>query len=80
MKYVSVQIDFDDIISDLSNREKQELVDRLYEDGFTTVNYISAIQPSLNDFDSNVLKLLGNDWRLSQEDVDTILNIANKLI
>jgi hypothetical protein len=80
MTYVSVQIDIDDIISDLSNREKQELVDRLYEDGFTTVNYISAIQPSLNDFDSNVLKLLGNDWRLSQEDVDTILNIANKLI
>jgi hypothetical protein len=81
MTYVSVQIDIDDIISDLSNRERQELVDKLYEDGYTTsyVN-IPAIQPSLNDFDSNVLKLVGNGWRLSQEDIDIILNISNKLI
>jgi hypothetical protein len=80
MTYVSVQIDIDDIISDLTNREKQELVDKLYEDGFTPVSYIPAIQPSLNDFDSNVSKIVGNGWRLSQEDIDIILNISNKLI
>jgi hypothetical protein len=83
MTYISVQIDIDDVISDLSNRERQELVDKLYEDGYTT-SYVDipAIQPqpSLNDFDSNVLKIVGNEWKLSQEDVDIILNISNKLI
>lgn len=33
-----------------------------------------------NDFDQDVLKLLGNSWRLSVEDEETIRKIASKII
>jgi hypothetical protein len=33
-----------------------------------------------NDFDNDVLKLLGNSWRLSVEDEATIRKIASKII
>jgi hypothetical protein len=32
------------------------------------------------DFDEQVQKLIGNSWRLSKEDEETILKITNKLI
>jgi hypothetical protein len=32
-----------------------------------------------NEFDEDVLKLLGNSWRLSVEDEETIRKIANKI-
>jgi hypothetical protein len=35
---------------------------------------------SVSDFDVEVTKLIGNSWRLSKEDEQTILRITNKLI
>jgi hypothetical protein len=81
MTYISVRIDIDDVISDLSHRERQEVADKLYDDGYVaTKDSIPAIEDSMDDFDSSVVKLIGNAWKLSQEDVDIILNISNKLI
>jgi hypothetical protein len=81
MTYISVRIDIDDVISDLSHRAKQEMTDKLYDDGYVaTKDSIPTIEDSMDDFDSSVAKLIGNAWKLSQEDVDIILNISNKLI
>jgi hypothetical protein len=33
-----------------------------------------------NDFDKEVMKLLGNSWKLSKEDEETVLKIASKII
>jgi hypothetical protein len=33
-----------------------------------------------NDFDAAVGKLIGNAWKLSKEDEETILKIANKIV
>jgi hypothetical protein len=33
-----------------------------------------------NDFDEDILKLLGNSWRLTVEEEETIRKIANKII
>jgi len=80
----SIDIDIDDIMYGLSQYEKQELVDELYEDGYCP----KALEGTLKDdelqyptdFDLQVKKLIGNSWRLSKEDEETILRITNKLI
>ena len=80
----SIDIDIDDIMYGLSRNEKQELVDELYEDGYCP----KALEGTLKDdeiqyptdFDLQVKKLIGNSWRLSKEDEETILRITNKIV
>jgi len=64
----SIDIDIDDILYSLAGYEKQELADQLYDDGYCPKQV------------GNVRKLLGNKWRLSKEDEETILRIANKIV
>jgi phosphosulfolactate synthase (CoM biosynthesis protein A) len=75
-----INIEIEDILWDMSDYEKQELVDDLYEDGFVAKKDIQNTDGDLDEFDSAVSKLLGNGWKLSKEDEQTILRIANKLI
>jgi hypothetical protein len=76
----SIDIDISDLLWNMSDYEKQELVDDLYEDGFTP-NGLPEKNVSIDGdaFDEAVSKLLGNSWRLTKEDEETILLIANKL-
>jgi hypothetical protein len=78
----SIDIDIDDILYSMSNWEKQELADNLYDDGYIPKQIPSAHRDdvSVSDFDVEVTKLIGNSWRLSKEDEQTILRITNKLI
>lgn len=78
----SIDIDIDDILYSMSSYEKQELADELYDDGFVP-KQMGGTHPDdriENDFDREVSKLIGNSWRLSKEDEETILRIANKII
>jgi hypothetical protein len=76
--YVSVDVDIDDVISSLSVRELQQLVDELYEDGYVAKK---AEFPSTDDvWNDQIGKLSNNRWRLSEEDQKTILQITNKII
>jgi hypothetical protein len=78
----SIDIDIDDILYSLSSYEKQQLADELYEDGFVP-KQMGGVHPDdvpTGDFDREVHKLIGNSWRLSKEDEETILRITNKLI
>ena len=79
--YINVDIELDDILPELTSREKQQLADDLYEDGYCP----SQVDPSLDtqkysEFDEQVKKLVGNSWRLTKEDEETILRITNKII
>ncbi len=79
--YVNLDVDIDDILSGLSGREKQQLVDELYEDGYVPKQVEEIIDNhNDSDFDEQVKKLIGNSWRLTKEDEQTILKITNKLI
>jgi hypothetical protein len=79
--YVNLDVDIDDILSGLSGREKQQLVDELYEDGYVPKQVEKIIDnDNDSDFDEQVRKLIGNSWRLTKEDEETILKITNKLI
>jgi hypothetical protein len=84
---INVDVDIDDILWNMSDSERQQLVDDLYDDGFVPeqVKAISDREELIQsggsmDFDTQVYKLIGNSWRLSREDEDLILKIANKLI
>ena len=78
---VSIDVDVEDIIWGMSKWEKQEMVDSLYDDGFIAKQL--GVHPDdkvTSDFDIEISKLLGNDWRLSTEDVEIIMNICKKII
>jgi hypothetical protein len=76
----SIDIEIEDILWNMSSYEKQELVDELYSEGFTPKG-LSETSNSIDGdaFDEVVSKLLGNSWRLTKEDEEAILLIANKL-
>jgi hypothetical protein len=76
-----IEIDIDDILYDMSDYEKQELVDDLYEDGYIASKDVrSDVDGDLSEWDKGVKKLFGNAWRLSKEDEATILAITNKIV
>ena len=80
---ISIDVDIDDIIWGMSDYEKQDLVDELYDEGIVAKSdprYGLDENGNLNDFDAEVKKLIGNSWRLSKEDEATILAITNKII
>jgi hypothetical protein len=82
MSYISVDVDIDDVLWGMSSYEKQKLVDDLYDDGYVP-KQMGGVHPDsapTGEFDREVSKLIGNSWRLSKEDEETILRITNKLI
>lgn len=77
-----IEIDIDDIVYDMSDYEKQELADELYDDGFVP-KQMGGVHPDdvpTGEFDKEVCKLIGNGWKLTKEDEETILRITNKLV
>jgi hypothetical protein len=84
MGYINVDVDIDDVLWGMSSYEKQQLADDLYEDGYVPkkLQHLDPENQSPHslDFDEQVQKLIGNSWRLSKEDEETILKITNKLI
>jgi hypothetical protein len=85
MPYISIDIDLDDIISDLSGRELQNLVDDLYEDGY----YQKKLEKKLNEgyselsiteqeFRDNLMKLKLNYLSLSNEELEIIEKLAKR--
>lgn len=68
----------DDIMSELSTKQTQQLVDELFEDGFKAKKDNRTDLD--NDFDIQISKLFGNKHKLTSEDEATVLLIANKII
>ena len=69
-----IEVDVDDFISACSSNEIKELIQALKDDGHLDEGELD------NDFDIAIRKLSGNSWRLSKEDEETILKIANKIV
>ena len=76
----SISIEIDDILYILSSYEKQELADELYDDGYCPKELTKKVESTDIDWDMQVDKLIGNRWKLSSEDEETILRITNKLV
>ena len=69
-----IEVDVDDFLSACSDSEIKELIQALKDDGYLDEGELD------NDFDIAIRKLSGNSWRLSKEDEETILKIANKIV
>ena len=81
MSFINIDIEIDEIISNMGSYDKQEMVDELYECGYTP-KQLKSIEERFEantEFDKQVVKLIGNSWKLSKEDEETILRITNKL-
>ena len=77
----SIEFDIDDILNGMMGYEKQELADELYDAGYCPKQIGEHPDDrEQSDFDREVSKLIGNNWRLSKEDEETILKIANKIV
>jgi hypothetical protein len=79
MSFISIDIDIDDIISNMGSYDKQMMVDELYDDGYVAKKNTSE-RNSADEWNEQVNKLFNNKWRLSKEDEETILKITKKLI
>lgn len=86
MTYVSVDVDIDDIINELSSRDIQKLVDSLYDDGYYQTELEKQLNSdddptiSLNEqlFRAQITKLRANYLNLSNSELEFIENISKR--
>jgi hypothetical protein len=82
MTRISIDVDIDDVLYNLSDREKQKLVEELYDDGFVQTQ-ISTDDSNNNLLDvmwtESVTKLLNNRHMLTSEDEEINKKISNKI-
>ena len=77
MPYISVDIDFEEVYQELRDREKQQLVDWLKEDGYLT-EYEKPISVMQELFEEDVEKIKRAYLTISAEDVELINQIAKR--
>ena len=75
MSYVSVDVDIDDVLWEMSKRDKQILVDELYSDGYIPTPLVDR---HTDDFSNACRKLMGQAWRLTREEEEFIINISKR--
>ena len=83
MAYLNVDVDvsIDEIYWELSDREKQELIDKLKQDGFLTkrdTEYEEGKSVLQQLFEVDVEKIRNAYFTMSKEDIDIINQIAKK--
>ena len=83
MTYVNINVDIEDILSDMSIRDLQDLADTLYEEGYVPSkiedDLLTESYGIINDLFSEALdKLSQNRLSLTSEEETLILNLASK--
>lgn len=83
MASITVDIDLDDLMWDLSKWDKQRLVDKLYEDGFVPkeVETIDAREPGTTlEYElSDILdKIWDNRRFINNDDLETLKHLSKK--
>lgn len=81
MPYITVDVDLDDVYSELRDREKQYLVDWLKEDGYLTKRDTEYTKPTsaLQElYEENLEKIKNAYFQISKEDFELINQIAKK--
>ena len=79
---ISIDIDVDDILWNMSDREKQELVDELYDDGYVPKQMgVSESESNILDivWQNTISKLSKGRLMITPEEEEIISKIANRL-
>lgn len=83
MTYISVDVDLDEIYDSMSKREKQEMLEVLFEDGFRPEGFENiggeSNTPLQTIFEDNLHKIRNGYFQLEKEEFDLITKIANRL-
>ena len=89
MARIDVEIDVDDMYWDMSNREKQEMANKLYDDGITPEALESQIERLTDritetNLERDLSDLLDKIWSnrlfLTNDDIQTITTLSKKSI
>jgi hypothetical protein len=84
MTYISVYVDIYEILEDLSSKETQDLVDKLYDDGYEPSQLTDGLDESLNAHDEMwfevVDKIRRGRLQLNPEQESLIQEIASKIV
>ena len=84
MAYVSVYVDIYDMLEDLSSKETQDLVDKLYDDGYEPSQLTDGLDVPSNAHDEMwfevVDKIKRGRLQLNSEQEALILEIASKIV
>lgn len=75
---INVDIDIEDMLYEMSKREKQQLVDDLYKDGYVPKPFQNEADRYTDDFSDACRKLIGQAWRLTREEEEYIINISKR--
>lgn len=93
MSYISINIDVDDIINEMSRFDRKYLFTEMQKDGYISKDLVITDDgevelptklsrdmegEDVNPFNIAVSKMYGNSWRMSKEDEEAIIQIANK--
>lgn len=85
MSYVTVNadVDIDEVINSMSTKEKQDLVDELYDDGYIPKQICETHDGELvsvpeSFYREAIAKLAKNYHRLNREEEELIINMSKK--
>lgn len=78
MAYVSIDVDLDDILYEMRDRDKQEMVDALFEEGYIPTELRKRSNTTNEVFDNACEALVGNNWRLTKEEEEFIISLAKR--
>ena len=88
MPYININVDLDEIYDEMSRYDKEEMAEWLLDDGILenhkNLNIRKLVRGNEESFDeeqfrNNLTKLWNNFYQLSNEDIEIIKTIANKL-
>ena len=88
MPYISINVDLDEIYDEMSRYDKEEMAEWLLDDGILenhkNLNIRKLVRGNEESFDeeqfrNNLTKLWNSFYQLSNEDIEIIKTIANKL-
>lgn len=77
---VDISVDVDEFLDECSSREIEEVVEWLRSNGNIDETEIKKdVTYSESLFEESLTKLRGNSFKLTREDEETIIRIANKI-
>jgi hypothetical protein len=86
MTYINIDVDLEDVVEQLSSREKQKLVDALYDDGYyqtelekeldSNVEFTVSVNEQL--FRTELSKISKNYVNLTNEEEELIMKIGKR--
>jgi len=95
MSYISVDIDIDDIIWDMSTFDRRRFFERMQREGYISEGCIitangevkapahierNALDNQTSEFNQALDKLYGNGWRMTREEEECIINLGKRFI